>query len=373
MKTFLGILLNILLLLSIKAQETKKIYYNEAINNISLEDQQKPLVFIDFWATWCAPCISSMPHTMELQKQWGDKIAFVYLSNEPSFKIENFLKRKNYNFHALIDNQRKTETEFNVNSIPNSFLLNPQGEIVWRGKPTEINSSLLQRFAEAYGNEKGETSRFSYSGNPQETQEKWNEFSCSKTKLYFYEDPQVENLFYQDGDRFFLSGDIKYIVSFINDYPLDRITSQIPEKRIRFKAGLEDRELFKKMIRKYLKKNHHYKIEKTENTRDVYYVYDGSNQEFLDNHVYNYERGDAQFIQNDFSIKIDNATPKQVFIILNNITPLTFIYKGKNKNVYDWNIMYNPPENLLNQLQDELNFTIEKKQKKVADYKILSD
>ncbi len=372
MKTFLAIFLNILLFYGLKAQENK-IYYNDVINELSQEDQEKPLIFLDFWATWCAPCISSMPHTIELQKQFGENITFVYLSNEPSYKIQKFLERKKYNFHALIDNRRKTEEKFEVHSIPNSFLLNPDGEIIWRGKPTEISPGLLQRFIHAYGDKKGNTERFQYKGNEKEKKEEWNEFSCNKSDLYFYEDPMVENIFYQNGNDFFLSGNLLYILSFINDYPIDHIKNSGPEKHFRFKANVDDIALFKKIIKKYYKKNHSYHIQKKESEQEVYYISDNNDAAFLNAHMYNYERGDAQFIQNNISIKIDNATPRQVFVILNNITPLTFIYKGKNKKIYDWNLLYNPPEALLQQLTEELDFSIEKKKKKVAEYEILSE
>ncbi len=372
MKTFLAISLNIFLIFSLKAQENK-IHYNNVINKINLEDQEKPLIFLDFWATWCAPCISSMPHTIELQKQFKDQITFVYLTNEPSNKVQKFLERKNYHFHALIDNQRITEEAFNVQSIPNSFLLNPEGEIIWRGKPTEISADLLHRFILAYKNQSGNPLRFNFEDDKEITKEKWNEFICKKTSLFFYEDDSVDDLFYQSGNDFFLSGDIKYIISFINDYPIDHIKNLTPEKKYRFKAQLEDISSFKKIIKKYLKKNHHYQVKKTETEQEVYYITDNQDLNFMDKHIYNYERGDAQFIQNDISIKIDNATPKQLFNILNNITPLNFIYNGKNKNVYDWNIIYNPPEMLLEQLKNELDFTIEKKNKKIAVYEIINN
>ena len=372
MKTFLAFSLNILLILTLNAQHTKKIYYNNIINNLQPEDQEKPLVFVDFWATWCAPCISSMPHTIALQKQYGDKISFVYISNEPSYKVENFLKRKAYQFHALIDNKRKTEDEFNVQSIPNSFLLNPDGEIIWHGKPTEISPHQLQRFIDAYKDEKGQISRFEFAGELKKEKEKWNEFSCNKADLYFYEEPQIENNFYQNNNKFFVSGDLKYILSFINDYPINHIQSKVPPKYFRFKAEMDDLSLFKKIINKFLRKNYSYKINVKENNQEVYYVKDLNDDEFMDRNTYNYERGDAQFIQNNISIKIDNATPKEVFMILDNITSLNFIYKGNNKNKYDWNLIYVPSDALLLQLKQDLNFSIEKKEKKVATYEIIS-
>jgi len=370
-RTFLAVLLNLLLILTLNAQDYKKIYYNDIVNKLQPEEISRPLIFVDFWATWCAPCISSMPHTLNLQRQFKDKVSFVYISNEPSYKIKDFLKRKKYFFHALIDNKRKTEEEFDVQSIPNSFLLNPEGQIIWHGKPTEITEELLQSFVNFYENEKGSGDRFIYIKNDKKENEKWSEFSCNKSNLFFYEDPAVDNLFYQDKDEFFLSGEIKYIISFLNNYPIERVTYTGHKKHFRFKGKFETPDSFKKIIKKYLKKNHSYKIKTKEDKQEVYIVTDTTDSEFLNKQMYNYERGDAQFIQNDIGIKIDNASPKEMFIILNNITPLTFIYKGKNNKVYDWNIIYSPNEALLQQLHEDLNFVIEKKIKKVATYEII--
>ncbi len=371
MRTFLAIYLCFFLFLTLNAQETKKLYYNEAVNELHKDDLQKPLVFVDFWATWCAPCISSMPHTLNLQKLFKDQVNFVYISNEPSYKIKNFLTRKKIHFHALVDNSRKTEEEFNVQSIPNSFLLNPEGKIIWHGKPTEMSIKLLQSFVDFYKDNQGNKNRFVFTGEKKEESEKWNEFSCNKTKLFFYKDTEVENIFYQNKNEFFLSGDIRYIFSFINDYPIDRVSSTLPSLHFRFKGVLTNLGLFKKMIKKYFKKNHSFHINKNNSTKEVYFIKELNDQEFLNEHVYNYERGKAQFIQNDISIKIDNASPKEIFVILNNITPYTFIYKGKNQKIYDWNLIYSPPEALLQQLQEDLNFIIEKDIKKVSSYEIV--
>src|SRR4051794_18336148 len=53
------------------------------------------IVVVEFWATWCAPCIASIPHLNELAERFKDKeVVFISLTDEPRTTVEPFLKRK---------------------------------------------------------------------------------------------------------------------------------------------------------------------------------------------------------------------------------------------------------------------------------------
>ena len=89
------------------AQDNSPIQITEWVNPPPLESFSKPLIFIDFWATWCAPCIHSMSHTEILEKEYGENILFLYLSDETESKVAQFMKDKKKYFISGIDETGK--------------------------------------------------------------------------------------------------------------------------------------------------------------------------------------------------------------------------------------------------------------------------
>ena len=86
-------------------------------------------VFINFWATWCPPCIAEMPEIMELEKDYGDKVHFVLVSNESHSLTNKFLQEKKWELNTYQPLSRTPEL-LSSNSIPITMIINKQGRIV---------------------------------------------------------------------------------------------------------------------------------------------------------------------------------------------------------------------------------------------------
>lgn len=98
-------------------------------NRFNFQNNEDKVVLINFWATWCPPCIAEMPNLKELHNDYKDKIEFVFISNEKQETVKNFLEDNNYNFKSYAPISTAPEM-LNVTSIPRTFLLDKNGDIV---------------------------------------------------------------------------------------------------------------------------------------------------------------------------------------------------------------------------------------------------
>jgi thiol-disulfide isomerase/thioredoxin len=97
-------------------------------NAIDFKDLKGKVVLINFWATWCPPCIAEMPNLQKLHDAYKDKVVFLFVSNEKKEKIEAFLSENKYSFNVFTP--LENPSEFEVSSIPRTLLINKEGKII---------------------------------------------------------------------------------------------------------------------------------------------------------------------------------------------------------------------------------------------------
>jgi thiol-disulfide isomerase/thioredoxin len=118
---------------------------------LKLSDFRGKLVLIDFWATWCGPCMAEAEHMVELQKKYGDKglqIIGVSLDSDES-ELRSVIAAKNFTWPQYYDGggwRNVLAGEWGVKSIPATFILDPTGKVVWKGHPARIDEALEAAF-----------------------------------------------------------------------------------------------------------------------------------------------------------------------------------------------------------------------------------
>jgi len=90
---------------------------------------ENKIVLVNLWATWCPPCIAEMPSLQKLYDDYNQKIEFLFVTNEKSEAVKQFLDKNNYNFNVLMPKSEYPKV-FNMKSIPRTYLIDQNGNII---------------------------------------------------------------------------------------------------------------------------------------------------------------------------------------------------------------------------------------------------
>ncbi|MDP3435752.1 MAG: TlpA disulfide reductase family protein [Bacteroidales bacterium] len=121
-------------------------------NPISFDSFRGKYVWIDFWASWCAPCKQAFPHMREIYAKYKDK-NFEILGISTDSKIEPWLKilPQINNPWPQVWDSKNIMGEFAVTAFPTSFLIDPTGKIILKEVGFIQNGELEKKLAELFG------------------------------------------------------------------------------------------------------------------------------------------------------------------------------------------------------------------------------
>ncbi len=100
-------------------------------NIIDLSDYKDTVVIIDFWATWCPPCVAEIPHFISLQEKYGTDIQIIGISVDKDHEaLRNFIDEKKLNYPVGLFDTTMTDTFGAISGIPTTFVLDKNHRII---------------------------------------------------------------------------------------------------------------------------------------------------------------------------------------------------------------------------------------------------
>ena len=112
---------------------------------IKLADWQGRILVVNFWATWCPPCVNEMPLLQEVyNNRKGEGIEVIGINyNEDYERVKKFISEKGVVFTILIDSDLKVSMDYGVIGLPVTFFIDREGRIKEKFKG-ELNKKLIE-------------------------------------------------------------------------------------------------------------------------------------------------------------------------------------------------------------------------------------
>ena len=118
-------------------------------NAVKLSDFRGKGVVLNFWASWCGPCKSEMPHFQTAYEQYGEDVHFLMVNMSTAFgdspeDAQAILTENGYTFPVYYDTNAECAYGYGVSGIPMTFFIDQEGRIV-SGKTGMISAADLDR------------------------------------------------------------------------------------------------------------------------------------------------------------------------------------------------------------------------------------
>ncbi|SHG30013.1 Thiol-disulfide isomerase or thioredoxin [Flavobacterium micromati] len=98
-------------------------------NEVSLQDFKGKIIFVNFWTTWCPPCIAEMPSLQKLYNDYQDKVVFLFVTTDSFNTADTFLKKEELNL-PVYQSITNPPLEMVSATIPATYVIDKQGNII---------------------------------------------------------------------------------------------------------------------------------------------------------------------------------------------------------------------------------------------------
>lgn len=108
----------------------------------AMPGQGKPVI-LEFWGTYCGPCVQSIPHLNKLHTKYGQQVQFIAVSGESANTVRSFMGRKAMSYPVAVDPTREFSSKWKIKGVPTLIFLDADQKEQWRGHAMELTEAKL--------------------------------------------------------------------------------------------------------------------------------------------------------------------------------------------------------------------------------------
>jgi cytochrome c biogenesis protein CcmG, thiol:disulfide interchange protein DsbE len=102
----------------------------EGSRSVSLHDYRGRIVVLNFWATWCPPCVQEMPSLTRMQQELGDAVTVLAVStDQDQHAYEQFLSDRHITLLTIRDEQQRSNHAYGTERFPETYVIDKKGTI----------------------------------------------------------------------------------------------------------------------------------------------------------------------------------------------------------------------------------------------------
>ena len=339
-------------------------------NKIVDFDKQK-IILIDFWATWCVPCVPATQQLEILQQSRPKDVYIVSVSDENLDVITSYLPKHPIKidvFKDCIDNS--LINLFNVVSRPYAVLVALDGRILYQGHPAGITQEMIDKFAEQ---EKSKPAK------------KWNELFYEVKSVSVKPPPPInksfqikrintgENSMNIDRGVFNYSGPLSGLIKYLTDCSSHQIVfNGINDFGVSMRCSELELLNSPASILSLIENNLPIKLESGNKTMEVLMLEVINQKKLWSNSQIDWgtEVNPIYLIGNDH-IEADNITLQKIAGLLSDIKGVPYYYKGNDYHLRDWNFHYRFDDLMKEDLEENFGIRIKKEKTNLPVFVII--
>jgi thiol-disulfide isomerase/thioredoxin len=120
---------------------------NAPVKEVEARMYTNKFTILNFWGTWCAPCLPEMDSLAILQKKNNGRIQVIAISNEPVSRLEKYLQRKPSGLWLASDTSGWLYGQFGLNYVGQSAILDPEHRVIALVRTDSINQQMIDKLA----------------------------------------------------------------------------------------------------------------------------------------------------------------------------------------------------------------------------------
>lgn len=329
------------------------------------------LYLVDFWATWCGPCIHAKKYLGSLQRQYPDGFYILSLSEENPTKVKRFMQKHITNLAVAIDYNGETFSKYVGRTIPHSTLFNAKGKVLWEGHPADLKPYHVKRFLQQNKTEISVSEFFKVIGMESQEAEALVYIPTKDLELKV-SDAVVEDIQVNEANGYLhMTGDLRHLLSYAsNVYKAQIVMPQELNKTYELYVK-KDSESYKNISESLMAE---LKLQYTEEqSRGKALILSLDNPRFWDTNQINWGDRSPSFLIGDSDIKADNMGLSDVSSVLARTLEMPVVIAPTNYDLekqHDWDIHFKFFDLMKAGLMDNYGIIAEEKETQYTTYNI---